>query len=155
MPKTFLSPKMAQNLFSPKMARMKISASLLPCDDGMEYRGVELDYRQTSLRHRRRLLGWGQPVHVPPIIERCLCFHQLLLPFFSPNILACPPLYIFFDKSMPVNAQSYYYNNYIILQAYYQLLYSNYSLLQLLYSSRPIGPQLLQLDCLIVLYYIN
>jgi len=33
--------------------------------------------------------GGAARARAPPIIEKCLCFYQLLPPF-SPNILACP-----------------------------------------------------------------
>ena len=38
--------------------------------------------------------GWGQSGHVPPEIEKRLCFHQILQPFAT-NVLVSPNI---FDK---------------------------------------------------------
>ena len=42
--------------------------------------------------HRHRL--GGQPGHVPPIIEKRLCFHQFLSPFALPEYFGCPPVFL-------------------------------------------------------------
>ena len=47
--------------------------------------------------HRCRL--WGKPGDVPPIIEKCPCFHHLLQPF--PQYFGFPPNKMF-DKCTPV-----------------------------------------------------
>src|SRR6218665_3146805 len=100
MPKNFFPLKWQKNLLSPEMAMVRISASF---PHGM------MGWNRVVDRFRLHfVIGvdfWGgdvQLVHVPPIIVRCLCFHQLLLPYSSHQYFGLPHPYIFY-KSMPAS----------------------------------------------------